>query len=141
MAPGQRKGGVVDGRGDMYSLGVMIFEMLAGWVRFSADTPFGMMHKHVYELPPMVRSTKPDLPPYVDEVLETALAKEPDARYGSATALSDAFKSAVQGVSPSTGTGTFKPLPMSNLDESGIFYEDSSNSRRTTFIAIRTFAP
>ncbi len=140
MSPEQWKGGVVDARADIYSLGVMLFEMLAGSVPFSADTPFGMMHKHVYELPPMVRSTKPDLPPYVDEVLETALAKEPDARYGSATALSDAFKSAVQGVSPSTGTGTFKPLPMSKLDESGIFYEDSSNSRRTTFIAIGIFA-
>src|SRR5450432_3112334 len=109
--------------------------MLAGSVPFTADTPFGMMHKHVYELPPQVRASKPDLPPYIDEVLETALAKEPDQRYGSGAALSDAFKSAAQGNSPNTSTGAFKPVTMNSMGESGIFLEEEPNNRRSTLIA------
>ena len=93
MAPEQWQGGKIDALSDVYSLGVMLYEMVNGQVPFQGDTPFRVMYQHLYERPPSVRSLRPDLPPGLDQVFERALAKSPTERYQSASALAADFKS------------------------------------------------
>lgn len=100
MSPEQWRGVALDGRADIYGLGVMLFEMLCGRLPFVSETPASMMHAHVYEPPPSLRSLRPDLPESVERVVEKALAKDPNQRWQTASALSNAFNIAVTGQMP-----------------------------------------
>ncbi|HSB02440.1 MAG TPA: serine/threonine-protein kinase, partial [Anaerolineales bacterium] len=77
MSPEQARGEKVDKRTDIYSLGIVLYEMLAGTVPFHADTTFGMLMKHINEPPPVIEGKSPDLQAVVDR----ALAKDPALRY------------------------------------------------------------
>jgi len=83
----------LDNRTDLYSFGVMLYEMVVGKVPFSADTPFSIIHDHIYSPLPLPRVVNPDVPEAVERVLLKALAKERDDRFDDAASLSDAFKS------------------------------------------------
>jgi serine/threonine protein kinase len=82
-------------RTDHYSLGIVLYELLVGRVPFSADTPFAVVHSHIYTPPPAPSSINPAISPAVDAVLMKALAKNPEDRYPSAAAMVEAFRSAV----------------------------------------------
>lgn len=84
MSPEQARGDVLDHRSDLYSLGVMAYQMLTGDVLFHATTPMGVIFKHVTDTPPMPRQLRPDLPEGVDDVLAKILAKDPNERYQKA---------------------------------------------------------
>jgi formylglycine-generating enzyme required for sulfatase activity len=75
----------LDARSDIYSLGVLTYEMLTGRVPFHSDTPLGYVRKHMLEEPPPFRAAAPDLsfPTHVEAVVMKALAKDRDQRYGS----------------------------------------------------------
>jgi serine/threonine-protein kinase len=79
---------------DIYALGVVLFELLTGRLPFEADTPMGMVLKHLYDDPPRPSSLRPDLPGALDAVVLRALHKEPDERYPSAGALAQALQTA-----------------------------------------------
>jgi serine/threonine-protein kinase len=82
-------------KADIYSFGVMLYEMLAGRVPFLANTPYATIHKHIYEQPEAPSSYNSEIPPAVDAVILQALAKNPASRYDSAVALAAAFRQAL----------------------------------------------
>ncbi|MBW4437726.1 MAG: protein kinase [Pleurocapsa minor GSE-CHR-MK-17-07R] len=96
MSPEQAQGKPLDNRSDLYSMGVMLFEMATGRRPFEADTPYGIAVAQVTEPPPTPRSIHPDVPPPLESVILTSLSKNRDQRYESAAALMDALKKAVQ---------------------------------------------
>lgn len=91
MSPEQARGEEVDWRSDVYSLGVILFEMLSGHTPFEATTSLGMALKHAVEPPPRILDINPKLPPGVEGVIQKALEKERQRRYASATELAKAF--------------------------------------------------
>ena len=84
IAPEQARGGEVDRRADVYSLGCLLFHMLTGDVVFDLDSDLDKLWAHVHEPAPRLRSVNPDLPGALEEVLDHALAKDPDDRQQSA---------------------------------------------------------
>lgn len=95
MAAEQWSGDKVDARADVYSLGIMLFEMLSGKLPFDGDTTFRMMHMHIYERSRLLQEVVPQLPARFDAVIARALAKQPDDRFRSVGDLAAAFRSAV----------------------------------------------
>jgi hypothetical protein len=79
---------------DIYSFGVMIYELTVGRVPFSADTPYSVIHDHIYTALPMPRAVNPAVPPEVERFLLKSLAKNRADRYPDVPAQVAAFKSA-----------------------------------------------
>ncbi len=92
MSPESAQGAKVDERADIYSMGIMLYEMLTGAVPYDADTPFAVVMKHVNEPLPSLRQFNRDLPEHVELVLLKALSKDPAARYQTASDLRDALR-------------------------------------------------
>lgn len=97
MSPEQGQGLEVDGRSDIYSLAVMVYEMLTGARPYDANTPMQIILKHINAPVPNILEAKPSLPKGLAEVMSKALAKEPTERYSSAVAFAEAFTEALHG--------------------------------------------
>ncbi|MFI6445868.1 serine/threonine-protein kinase, partial [Kitasatospora sp. NPDC050543] len=93
-APEQISGWAVDGRCDLYSLACVVFEMLAGVPPFRQDGDLALLWAHLNEPAPPLAAHRPDLPPAMDTVLATALAKAPDDRYDTCLEFVAALRTA-----------------------------------------------
>jgi serine/threonine protein kinase len=92
QAMGQRD---LDNGADIYSFGVLLYELIVGKVPYSADTPFSVIHDHIYTPLPMPRSIQPYIPEAVERVLLKALAKSRADRYADVDSMVEAWKQAV----------------------------------------------
>jgi serine/threonine protein kinase len=92
MSPEQcSQTGPIDARSDVYSLGIIVYEMLAGRVPFAGESPTVIMMKQVQDPPPSILEVRPDLPASVDNLIRRALAKQPAGRFQTAGELSEAL--------------------------------------------------
>jgi serine/threonine protein kinase len=97
MSPEQAQGEEVDGRSDIYSLGVILFEMLSGKTPFEATTPLGMAFKHATDPVPNILEINSTLPPGVEVVIENVMAKDREKRYATAADFAKAFAASLNG--------------------------------------------
>ena len=94
VAPEQISGKPVDGRGDLYSLGCLVFELLTGSAPYQRDDDLALLWAHLHAPPPELSRARPGLPPALDAVLAKALAKDPDERYATCMEFATALRGA-----------------------------------------------
>jgi len=95
MSPEQARGEETDGRSDLYTLGVLLFEILSGKAPFEATTPLALAFKHATEPAPNILTVNPSLPPELGRVLKRALQKKPVHRYETCVEFANAFLGAL----------------------------------------------
>ncbi|HEX7666376.1 MAG TPA: serine/threonine-protein kinase [Polyangiaceae bacterium] len=115
MAPEQARGDELDARCDVYAVGVMLYELLAGTVPFKAPTPLGVLTAHLTSIPPppSEKAPKRKISPALEAVVMHAIAKSPADRYATAAALATAIANAK--VSPDATTSV-EPQSVISLD-------------------------
>jgi serine/threonine protein kinase len=95
ISPEQARGQPVDERSDIYSLGVLLWELLAGRELFDGRSMVEIALRHINDVPPPLRQVRPDVSPLTEAVVAKALAKDPALRYQSAAAMRDALAGAL----------------------------------------------
>jgi serine/threonine protein kinase len=115
MSPEQVLGWEIDGRADLYAMGVVLFRLLTGQLPFNADSGIAMAHKQINDPPTPVRQLRTELSWEVEEVLKKALAKPPGDRYQTA----DEFKAAMASVVGAPGGPSPEATPTLSMSRSG----------------------
>ena len=95
MAPEQVIGSEIDGRADIYALGIVLYQMMTGKTPFTGDMPMQIAMQHLHTTPSSPRILRPDLPVTAEQVILRALAKRPAERYSSAQDFASAFRLAL----------------------------------------------
>lgn len=97
MAPEQAQGTEVDGRADIYALGIILFEMLTGKQPYEADTPMAVAIKHITDPVPQIRQTNPKLPEGMETIIQKAMAKDRNERFATALDMTNALREVARG--------------------------------------------
>jgi serine/threonine protein kinase/beta-lactam-binding protein with PASTA domain len=106
LSPEQARGAPVTAASDLYSAGVVLFEMLTGKVPFTGDSAIEIAMKHVNELPKPPSSLRPEIPPELDQIVLRALAKDPEDRYQTAEDFIEDLERVEAGLPISRSTAT-----------------------------------
>jgi eukaryotic-like serine/threonine-protein kinase len=113
MSPEQLAGKKVDGRSDLYSLGVMLFQMLTGVLPFRGDSMAELMFKIANEEAPDIRVVRPELSVELARIVSMMLVKRPELRYQDGDKLAADLKAAIQDAAPTSGSGFVPAQPAS----------------------------
>ena len=149
MSPELARGDVdIDGRSDIYALGVLIFRMWAGVAPFTANTPIGIAMKHVIEPPPNILTFKPSLPPGCNLLIQKAMSKSREDRFSTATHLSTALNELADSGSwsvdepyptlPNLGDAVPDDLPPESPKAGALFTNTNLPRQSSTFIGRQT---
>jgi len=131
MSPEQAQGIEIDNRSDVYGLGVIIYQMLSGQQPYSADTPMGVVVKHITEPVPEILNMIPSLPFEVDVLIKKAMAKDKTKRYSTAVELAKALNMVAFG-----NEGDFTSTTTTGI-RSGIYKASPTQaSRKQTGVAV-----
>src|SRR5262245_2479507 len=139
LSPEQARGAPVDQRSDVYSVGVVLYEMLTGQVPFTGDTPLEIAMKHLSEVPKPPSELRPEVPHDLDSVVLRALAKDPADRYESAEEMDADLQPVLGGlpVDPETETAATAVLSGAGV----LAAAPTSVMTRPTAVATRTVPP
>ncbi len=110
MAPEQSIGNKVDGRSDIYSAGVILYEMVTGKRPFDAETPMAVVLAHIHDPFPLPQTINPRVPIEMQRVILKAMAKEPDDRYQTAKEMSEALAEVMKQLKIDANAGTLEML-------------------------------
>ena len=124
----------IDSRSDIYSLGVILYEMLIGHVPFTAESPTMVMMKHLQEPVPSVLDERKDLPASVGRVIVRAMAKLPGNRYQNVTEL-------VEDLTIASSTAQFAPVPAQSVVNSGQTPALTDDNDEVTMVRTRQAPP
>lgn len=126
MSPEQAQGLPVDGRSDIYSLGIVVFEMLTGRQPYRDETAMQVVMKHINAAPPSLQEAAENASQEMDDVLRKALAKNPDDRFETTADFVAAFRAAAQGHEP------LKTVALSPEQAAAVFASKSTPSPKPT---------
>ncbi len=131
MSPEQARGQAIDHRSDIFSLGVMVYEMVSGQLPFSGDSPLDTMHAIAFDETRPVTQIRKDLPPDVQRIVSRCLKKKPEDRYQDARKLAEDLKE----LKRDTESGITRSIPLSErLRESLESLREMSPSRTLIWI-------
>src|SRR5205823_10577944 len=134
MAP-EQSNGLNDYRSDIYSLGVILYQMLTGRVPFMAETPVAISLKHIQIEPIPPSELNSEIPQSVEEVILKAMAKDPNERYQQAQALSVAYRQTLQ--REQTCLNASGPAPTSTLEVDTNLISENAQKNATSSIATK----
>ncbi|MDQ2805818.1 MAG: protein kinase [Chloroflexota bacterium] len=129
MSPEQGRAAILDPRTDLYSLGVVLYEMLTGRVPFDADTPFAVVIKHINEPLPLPRTLDPTIAPSMERLVFKALAKDPADRFQTADEFVQATQAAIAAAATADPTRITLPMPDRALQPPPLKREGESGAR------------
>ena len=140
FSPEHARGGYTDEKSDLYSLGVVMYEMLTGRVPFDADTPVSVALKHMQEEPKPPIEVNPNIPKAVNDIIMKALKKDPNLRYQTATAfVADLQRSLKEPngdfVNNSEYVGDFPTQRFTPLGDEGKNKKEEKKKKENKFIA------
>jgi serine/threonine protein kinase len=141
LSPEQGTGRPIDHRSDIYSLGIVLFQMLGGRVPFTGTSPVAVAIKHALEEPPSLIEINPAIPPEIEAVVMKALAKEPEDRYNSAGELAEALRIAVYGPDAPPTPSYFSAKTLAVRPEPVVYTDHSTEPEAKIHNALTEAAP
>jgi len=133
LSPEQARGAPVDQTSDLYSTGIVLYELLTGGVPFNGETPVEIAMKHLSQVPAPPSSHRPEIPRDLDYVALRALAKDPADRYHSAEEMDSDLERIARGIGVSAETAEAATTVLSRTDEAATTIRPAAAAAATTY--------